>query len=221
MDTSRDYRFLVAERAVEKYPQIVRTSGLPYEASRDRLLGLAKEAYSVLMSLKYSFLPLDQLLASEMLRRLSRLGGEMARFVTGKPLRPLSPRDRYNRALILWIGRTLAGLPLRLRLGEENRPEYAVDVYAARVESLSRLGERLWVANVYTGRAGFTVVTNLGDVRKGEVRGVAVLPPRLFGDVVSEAMFCTGPLGVEPGTRPREVSGEVAAIVEEIVERGL
>ncbi len=221
MDTSRDYRFLVAERALEKYPVLIKTGGLPYEASRDVLLSKAREAHGLLMALKYSFLPLDQLLSSPMLWRLSALGGELARFVTGKPLRPLTPRDRLNRALVLWIGRTLAGLPLRLRLGEENRPEYAVDVYAARVESVSRLSGRLWVANVSTGRAAFTVVTNLPDVKRGEVRGVAVLPPRLFGEVVSEAMFCTGPLELEPGKRPVEVSGEVTQIVEEVVERGL
>jgi len=221
VDTARDYRILVAERALEKYPSIVRTGGLPFQASREELLEKARAAHSLLMEVKYSFLPLGQLLALPALRRLSHLGGELVGFVLQKPLRPLTARDRLNRAYVMWIGRTLAGLPLRLRLGEENRPEYAVDIYAARVESVSRLSGRLWVANVSTGRAGFTVVTNLGDVKKGEVRGVAVLPPRLFGDVVSEAMFCTGPLGAEPGVRPGSVSGEVAAIVEEIVERGL
>lgn len=227
MDTSRDYRVLLAEKAVEKYVSIVKTSSMPYLIKREELLSYAREAHSLVMTLKYSFLPLEQIVDSELLDKLSVLAEKMTSFVKDKPLRSLSERDRLNVAYVRWVGRILRGLSDRFRLGEENFPEYAVDILGVRVESVSRLrGSRgLWVANVMAGSEVFTVVTNLEDVKAGQVRAVAVLPPRMFLDVVSEAMFCSdvldeGYVGMRPERDILKLK-DVRLAVEEAVSRGL
>lgn len=226
MDTSRDYRILLAEKAVEKYMSIVKASSLPYLVKREELLSYAREAHSLVMTLKYSFLPPEQIVGSELLAKLSALADRMVSFVEERPLRPLSGRDRLNVAYVRWIGITLGGLSDRFRLGEDNLPEYAVDILGVRVESASRLrGSRgLWVANVTPGYEFFTVVTNLGDVRSGQVRAVAVLPPRMFNEVVSEAMFCSGALdegyvGRRPESSLLELNSVRLAVEEAISKR--
>lgn len=71
----------------------------------------------------------------------------------------------------------------------------------------------------------FAVITNLADIKAGQIRAIAVLPPRLILSEVSEAMFCRDPLkDVELGVRPPSNVlhlSEVNAITEEIVRKGI
>lgn len=226
MDTSKDYRILVAEKAAEWMTKASETIRIPIPGKKDQLRNIARQAHSKILELKYSFLPSDQLARCEPAQNLSKLGAEILELVRIVP-KPEKEGAKLLLARLKWCGRTLYGLPSRLAIGEENKPEYAVDIAAGRIESSSKLrGSRnLYVTNVSTGAEMFTVITNLAEVKAGQIRAIAVLPPRLFLNEVSEAMFCSDPLqDVEPGVRPPSNIlhlSEVNAIIEEIVRKGI
>ena len=155
------------------------------------------------MVIKYSFLPNDMLVSSQQfnnfLKDINSLVNELfPRIEKSEYI------GNYVVSWIKWIMRTLTGLSSCLLL-KDNFPDYAVDILGVRINSVfsHQNIKNLNVLRVSTSDEGFTVVTNITDVKKGEIRAVAVLPPRIFGDIISEAMICSYPLPEEYyGVRP-------------------
>ena len=204
MDTSKDFRILIAEDAVSRLEKRVRVWNLPYPLNKGLAMELVKRARSRVMEIKYSFLPLGMLLESEAIRDLEAIASELAKLLLPpKGVRIESIAHRLAVAEIrycLWI---LMGLRGRLGLGEENRAEYALDVVAMEVGSVEKhpRADKLWVLRVGTEKFGLTVVTNVSGIKRGEVRGFAIAPPTEFFGIVSEGMLCTEPL-------PKELKGK-------------
>ncbi len=200
MDTANDYRILVAEDAVNRIEQRVKVWTLPYPINKGLAIEKVKKLRSLVMQIKYSFLPLDMLLEMDALKELESLSKELiSMLLPPKGARIESESQKLAVAELRYSLSILLGLRARLALGEENRPEYAVDIVGVEVGHVEKhpRADRLWIAKVGTERFSFTVVTNIPNVKKGEIRGVAVLPPVSFFGVVSEAMFCTDPLPPE------------------------
>ena len=65
MDTSNDYRILIAEVAIKNLQDIIRNRRLPFSIRRDEILKKIKNIQSKLMVIKYSFLPNDILISSQ------------------------------------------------------------------------------------------------------------------------------------------------------------
>ncbi len=221
MDTARDYRILVAEDALNRLEAAVKAWGLPYPVNKHRVLGILRDMRGRLLRLKYSFLPSRMLAESSLLRELEEEAAALrSELLPGIPAK-LTAAQRLRVAEIrysLWI---IIGLKRRLLLGEENLPEYAVDVVGVKVTRIEPHPslERLSVTRASTGTAVLTIVTNIRGIRVGEVRGAALLPPALLGGVVSEAMYATDPLEEETVGRrvsPGLLGGEVRAKVMEI-----
>ena len=223
MDTQHDYRILLAEDAVSRLTKRVRVWNLPYPLNKGLALQMVSELRSLVKKVRYSFLPLDMLLSMDELRRIEEVVQQLAKLI----LPPLGTRlentaQRMAVAEIRYSLWTLLGLRSRLALGEENLPEYAVDVVGMEVGLVQKhpSADRLWVLKVGTPRFSLTVVTNLESVKKGEVRGVAILPPTEFFGVVSEGMICSDPLDrTYVGKRvPRELihRAEIVNVVERI-----
>ena len=223
MDTSNDYRILMAEYALSVLERRVKTWGMPWPLSKGRAVQLVDEIRRHLKRVRYSFLPPDQLLESEELRGLVERARELAGMVLPKPPVPrLEDKHRLALAELRWALSILVGLPQRIRLGPSNYPEYAVDVVGAEVTRVEPLPgtERLRVTRASIGSAVFTVVTNIQEISEGEVRAIAILPPAVFRGVISEAMYSSDPIDRKYlGKRvPRRLlSGEVAAKVISIV----
>jgi predicted RNA-binding protein with EMAP domain len=206
----------------------VRAKRLPVPANWQRAAELVREARGLVKGMRYSFLPATMLARSEEAARLQ----EVVRELTGLLLNPQwldrlrgDPRARRPLAEARYALRTLYGLPARLALGDENDPFYAFDIECVTVTSVSRhpSADNLYVTTA-RGRLAYTIVTNLGDVRRGQLRAAAILPPREFRGVVSEAMYCSRrPLseeeGCAPGRRPPRSLvelGEIGAVLAEI-----
>jgi len=204
MDTSTDYRILVAEDAVRRIENRVNVWGLPYALNKPLALGAVKRLRSALMSIKYSYLPLDALLEMDQLRILEEASRELAGLILPpKGVKVEGEAHRLAVAELKYSLSVLMCLRSRLLLGEENRPEYAVDVLGVEVAVVERHPSAggLLVTKAGTESYAFTIVTNIRSLKKGEVRAVAVLPPRVFYGVVSEAMYVSDPL-------PREYKGK-------------
>ncbi len=227
-DTRSDYRLIVADHAASLLEEIVRTKRLPVPTNWQRAQEVAREIRGIVKRMRFSFMPPTMLARSEDAARLVELVKEL----TGMLLNPQwidrvrgDPRARKALAETRYALRTLYSLPARLALGDENDPFYAFDVECVTVTSVSKHpnADNLYVTHA-KGRLAYTIVTNLADVRRGDVRAAVVLPPREFRGVVSEAMYCSrrslaGEEGCEPGKRPpkRLVElGEIGAVLREI-----
>ncbi len=226
-DTRSDYRLLVAEHAVSMLEGIVRGRRIPAPIDWVEAEGLVREARGLVKRMRFSFMPASALAVSGEAKRLQEVAKRLAAVLLPREwverLRG-DQRARMPLAEARYAIRTLYTLPARLALGDDNDPLYAVDIECVRVVTVQKLrgAQRLYVTKA-EGRFPYTIVTNIEGVKQGEVRAAAILPPREFMGVVSEAMYCSGPLeGCEPGRRPPSDAverGEVASIVYEIASR--
>ncbi len=226
MDTSRDYRVLIAEDALRRLESRVRSWGLPYPLNRGVAESLLGKVRSLLMSIKYSYLPLNYLLSSQQLKELALLTKELSKYLLPPPnFRVEGLSAKLAVAEIKYSLLILLGLRGRLALGEENLPEYGVDVVGVEVVTVSKHpgADRLWVLKVGTEKFSLTTVTNLSSVRKGEVRAVAILPPTNLYGVISEAMIVSDPIPKEyKGRRPPSNlihTKELRAVIESILRK--
>ena len=224
MDTKNDYRVLVAEEAVQRLEKRVKTWGLPYPINKHKALELVHDIRSSLLKIKYSFLPGELLVKSDEVRVLEEKTRELAGLLLPKGVSlPKQARIQLMVGELKYCLWTLLGLRNRFLRGEDNRPEYAVDIIGVEIVSVQKHpGARsLWILKAGTEKYGFTVITNIAGVKKGEVRGVVILPPAEFMGVVSEAMIATDPLPLEYKGKPvpydRVHLSEVRNKVEEIV----
>jgi len=223
VDTARDYRILVAEHALGLLERRVKGWGMPWPLNKGRALELLESSRKALLRVKYSFLPADMLVASEDLASLVSNARELAGLVL-PPQGFQVPRDarvRLALAEMRWALSILLGLPQRFKLGEENHPEYAIDVVGVEVTRVEPLTEKLKTTRASAGSFALTIVTNIPTIKVGEVRAAALLPPVEFHGVVSEAMYASEPLNdkslVGKRVPRRMLSGEVAAQVRRLV----
>lgn len=226
MDTANDYRFIIAEDAINRLRKIIVNWQLPYPINKSKALKNIEEIESRVMRMKYSFLPMTLLLKMRELKEIIDYAMELSKILL--PSKALHTKKTKHQLLIseirysLWI---LIGLKQRLMRGEHNLPEYAIDVIGVEILFVQKhpSADKLWVLKCGTESFGFTVVTNIPNIKKGEIRGAAILPPVEFIGVVSEAMIATDPLPTEYKGRLVPLNriniGEVRAKVLNIVSR--
>jgi predicted RNA-binding protein with EMAP domain len=219
MDTSRDYRLLLVKDAVERLEKIVRVWNLNYPIHKSKVTELIKKAKGEVDSLLYSYLPLTYLLKHNALRTLFELGERLAQELLPPKGTLLDRKTRFYVAEIRYALLQMINLRPRLLLGEENQPENAVDIVGVEIASVSKHpnASKLFITKAGTQKFGLTIVTNIGNIKKGEVRAAAILPPKEFFGVVSEAMYCSGPIPKDfMGKRPPSNLLDVKAIASEV-----
>ncbi len=215
MPSHEDPRYLLAWWGLEKVERVVRSPGKPIDKGKAQ--ELLSEAWSELKRLRWSGLPSD--MASAEAQRLSKIAVEL------KELLGLSLNEKeLLKAQAYWALGYLQGLPQLLKMREEATPGEAVYVVSGRVTEVEDHpnADNLKVTRVNVGFAGLTVVTNIRDVREGEVRAIALLPPVDLLGVVSKGMFCSEPLNLPEGKPfPPYDKGAVGAQVERITREAL
>ncbi|NPA85591.1 MAG: hypothetical protein GXO07_06290 [Crenarchaeota archaeon] len=158
-------------------------------------------------------------MASEAARELEPKAAEL------KKILGLSMNEKdLARAQANWGLAYVQSLYHLLKLGEEVSPGEAVYVFSGRVTEVSKhpSADKLKVTRVSLGRVAVTVVTNLQDVKEGEVRAVAMLPPADLRGVISWGMFSSGPLALPEGKPfPPYDKGAVGAQVEQIMREAI
>lgn len=197
MVTADDYRFLVAEDAINRLENRVKLWGLPYPLNKAAALEQVKKLKSTLMKIKYSYLPYTMLIELEDLKNLEQFARELASILLPpKTLKLDTIATKLAVAEIRYALSILLGLRHRIALGDENNPEFAIDIVGVEVGYVEKhpKAEKLWVTKAGTEQFSLTIVTNIPSIKKGELRGIAILPPIVFFDIVSEAMYCTNPL---------------------------
>ncbi len=224
MDTKNDYRILVAEEAIQRLEKRVKTWGLPYPTNKNKVLELVHDIRSNLLRMKYSFLPGELLVESNEIKVLEEKTRELAGLLLPRGISlPKQTRIQFMVAELKYCLWTLLGLRNRFLRGEDNKPEYAVDIIGVEIVSVQKHPEArsLWILKAGTEKYGFTIITNIVGIKKGEIRGVVILPPAEFMGVVSEAMIATDPLPLEYKGKPVPYDkihlSEIRNKVEEII----
>ncbi len=195
MDVSKDPRLLVAEEAVRRLERILAGWRLPWRLDKENTASLVREAKRIVYQLRYSYTPPRILASTGEVERLRDIAGGLAgQLLNPPPGAELALSQRLTLAEARWAINILGGLAARLRLGDEPKPEYGVDVVGVEVTRVEELGPSLYATRATTGRIVLSIVTNIRDIGEGQVRAAAILPPRLFGEVISEAMYSSGPI---------------------------
>ncbi|NJE30926.1 tRNA-binding protein [Thermococcus sp. 18S1] len=217
-DTSKDYRLLVAEKAVELFLKTVEHAKFKGKWNKKGAIQLAKEMIPEIQAMRYSYVEPKELIETPQMKALKEkasgiieaLGGEdwHHKFIS---LADKSEREKVEEqvAKVRFFLNTILGLERRLSLGKINDPVIAVDIKVGEVMSVGKHpnADRLLVTNVNLGDRAITVVTNDLTVKEGNRVAVALLPPANFRGIVSEGMF----LGAGEGVL-KDVNGEIGGL---------
>jgi predicted RNA-binding protein with EMAP domain len=220
-----DPRILVAEDAYERLLKIIRYRRLNLPVNWNRANQLINELGHLIHRVKYMFLPPSQLARLDEIREINRLSGELARLFLDRELLNRFKPDKLVVAKTKYSLRILYGLKYRLLLGDEPDPLYSIDIEGVEVTSVHKhpRADKLFVTRA-EGILQYTIITNIRDIKRGEVRAAAILPPIEFMGIVSEAMYCSKPLSPEyKGKRtPHDLIDvkEVRSKIYEIMGRG-
>ncbi len=195
LDTASDYRILVVEDALSRLMDIVRYKRLGIPVDWRKAMDVVSRIKSVVYRIKYSYLPLEYLVKSSDLELLMDYSRQLAGILLDRDLLSRFKPDPYMVALTRYCLRMLYGLKYRLMLGSDNNPLYAVDIEGVEVVSVHKHpdADRLYITRA-EGILGYTIVTNIQDIKKGEIRAAVILPPAIIRGQLSEAMYCSNPL---------------------------
>jgi len=201
MYTKNDYRILLLEDAIDRLTMRIKNWSLPFPINKGRLENLVKNAKNTVYRVKYSFLPANALLNSPDVIELERLGKQLYReifenFDAMKTRAKLTVKQKLVIAEIKYCLWMILGFRRRLKHGDDNFPEYAVDVLGVEILSVQKhpSANNLKILKAGTEKFGFIIITNIKNIRSGEIRAVAILPPREFMGIISEAMIVSEPL---------------------------
>ncbi|EEB74288.1 tRNA-binding protein [Thermococcus sp. AM4] len=217
-DTSKDYRLLVAEKAIELFLKTIEGAKFKGHWDKKRAVKLGKEMLPEIQAMRYSYIEPKELIETPQMKALKEkalaiieaLGGEdwHHKFISNASK---DEREKVEEqvAKIRFFLNTILGLDRRLALGKINDPVIAVDIKVGEVMSVAKHpnADRLLVTNVNIGDRAITVVTNDLTVKEGNRVAVALLPPANFRGIVSEGMF----LGAGEGVL-KDVKGEIGGL---------
>ncbi len=220
MDTSRDFRILVAEKALNDLYNIIRMRRLNIPVNWAKTLDLTEKLRSTLLKIKYSYLPLNMLIRSVELKLIIDYTVDLSRILLDKQVLNRFKPNPYPVATVRYCLRTLYGLKYRLALGEENKSHYAVDIEGVEIVSVHRHpnADKLYITKA-EGALPYTIITNIRDIKKGEIRAAAILPPAIIMGELSEAMYCSKPIPPQyKSKRPPETLIDTSEINNKVYE---
>ncbi|USG99768.1 tRNA-binding protein [Thermococcus argininiproducens] len=217
-DTSKDYRLLVAEKAVELFLKTVEGAKFKGKWDKKKAIQLAKEMIPELQAMRYSYLEPSELTETPQMKELVKKAQGIIEALGGEEwyIKFLELADKHEKekleesiAKIRFFLNTIMGLNKRLKFGKINDPVIAVDIRVGEVMSAGKHpnADKLLVCNVNLGDRAITVVTNDLSVKEGHKVAVALLPPANFRGITSEGMF----LGAGEGVL-KDVKGDVGGL---------
>ncbi len=195
MDTASDFRILVAEDALTRLENLINSKRLPVAYEKRKAQGRIHRIKSNLMAIKYSYLSPEQLVSSQIFSEYEESVSEIISLLNLDTKAP-TRKDNIQKFAIAqykYIMRILRGLRSRILLGQENKPEYAIDIIGVKVLATAKhpKSNKLKVCKVADSEHSYVVITNMGKVSKNFSIGVAFLPPVVLMGEISEGMFCT------------------------------
>jgi len=214
MDTSNDFRILLAEKGVE---ELLKLSHSLQIQGKKRFVEDLRTISSEIQNVKYCYLTPEELLEFESFLKIVESAGRL------KEMLPHS-RDYQTSVAEYWLG-YIAHLPELMKRGEIERIGEAIRYFAGEIVSRSDL-DGLWLCILDCGDR-LEIVTSSEEYRQGKKAVVAYLPPRRFGKVVSRGMFVLhhdriakkGELDLADIRSIRKWLGEVESILFDLIKK--
>ncbi len=208
MDTANDFRIRLAEKGMEELEKSLSNIKLQ---RRKELVRVISKLKSEIQIVKYSYMPFQDLSEYESTVRIS----ETAKSALEKVLS--AERDFHQLNARFWLD-YLASLPSLLKRGEIGKAYEAIRYFSGEIISAVRIAENLWLCSFDCGFK-MEIVTNSHEFGAGSEAVVSFLPPRQFGNVVSEGMFVSartgrrGELSHDEILSIKDSLGEVEAVI--------
>ncbi|WP_457590887.1 RNA-binding protein [Geoglobus sp.] len=183
MDTANDFRIKLAEKGVEELEKSLNNVKVQ---RRKELIKAVSGLKSEVQIVKYSYMPFEELAEFESTLKIS----ETAESVLDAVMK--AERDFHQLNSKYWL-EYLVHLPDLLRRGQIERAYEAIRYFSGEIVSSVQLSDSLWLCSFDCGFK-MEIVTNSTEFRAGRNAVVSFLPPRQFGEVVSEGMFVSAQL---------------------------
>ncbi|AXV37176.1 MAG: tRNA-binding protein [Methanobacterium sp. BRmetb2] len=217
-DTSKDYRLLLCEKAVELFIKTIEGANFKGNWNKQNALKNAREMIPEIQSLNYSYLEPHDLINSPKIVVLEEkteiiqesLGGkDWNRKFLEQVKRDEKEKVEESITKVKFFLNTFKNLKNRFKLGKINDPIIGIDIKTGKIMSVGKhpKTDTLMVCNVNIGDRAITVVTNDLSVKEGNKVAVSLLPPANFMGVSSEGMF----IGVDSGILT-EFQGEIGSM---------
>ncbi len=211
MDTSNDFRIALAEKGIKEIERVVNALKVQ---GRKEIMKKLKEMENDVQTVKWSYLDLNELLEFENFVRLVKTAEEMRESLKK------AEKDFNWRVADYWL-EYISHLPKLMERGEIQRVYEAIRYFSGVITSRKSL-DGLWFCNVDCGFK-MNVVTNSEKFKPNDYVVIAYLPPRKFGDYVSEGMFVDAKVGKKGELNLDEIRpiadrlGEVESVLIELL----
>lgn len=196
MDTANDFRILVAEETLLRLENLINSKRLPVAYEKKKAQEQIHKIKSSLMAIKYSYLPPEQLISSQIFAEYEKTVNKLIVMLNLDTKAPTMKDNtqKFAIAQYKYIMRSLTRLKNRLLLDQENKPEFAVDIIGVKVLATAKhpQSSKLKVCKVEDAEHSYIIITNMEKISKNFSLGVAFLPPVILMGEISEGMFCTG-----------------------------
>ncbi len=191
-----DARIILAEGIVKRLSDMVKNRQIPLTMDRQKILSRLAEINSKLMALKWSYKPLDKVLQSKELRDIEIFIKDIFDSFPVKWEEMLTTRGlegRQTTGLLLFMRNFFYRLRERLTNGLSNDFADTIDILVGEIQTIEKVDGSNWKCMVSDGQARYFVVTNIPELKKGDVLPIAKLPPQAIHGIYSEGMFMSAP----------------------------
>ena len=207
MDTPSDFRIRFAEKGLE---EVERSLANVKIQGRKELLKEVGKLRSEIQVIKYSYISFDDLAGFESTLKISETSKEIAERILNAEI----DFHRFNAEY--WLD-YLTSLPDLFKRGEISKACEAIRYFSGEIISAVKISENLWICSFNWGRK-MSIVTNSNEFTTGNAV-VSYLPPKQFGNAVSQGMFVSAQLDKKGELEHSEILsivdrlGEVEAIL--------
>lgn len=195
-----DVRLILAENIAKYLEQMVKNRKIPLSINRQKILTRLSEINSKIMALKWSYQPLEQVLHSKQLRDIEIFAKDIFDSFPENWEETLASRGQEGKltSKILKYMRNFF-YTLRARITDGFSDDYAdaIEILCGEIQSIEKVDATTWKCLVTDGIDRYHVVTNIEDLKKGDVVPIAKLPPQIVHGVLSEGMFMGSSKGIQ------------------------
>ncbi len=153
--------------------------------SKENLEKTLRSIESSLMVMKYSYLPVNELLLHNDLESIHTYGLQLSEGL--KPAYSTPSSIQLSLANLNWGINIFQYLGRRIKTAN-SKLGAGVDLKVVHVRNVQKIGNFL-LTRAYDNNNSYTIMTNILDLRPNRNFGVAFLPPREIGGKLSEAMY--------------------------------
>ncbi len=191
-----DARIMLAEGIVKRFNDMVKNRHIPLSMDRQKVISRLSEINSKLMALKWSYKPLDKVLQSKELREIEIFIKDIFDAFPVKWEEMLTSRGlegRQTTGLLLFIRDFFYRLRERLTKGLSDDFADTIDILVGEIQTIEKADGGTWKCMVSDGQARYYVITNISELKKGDILPIAKLPPQAIHGIYSEGMFMSAP----------------------------